>query len=422
MSTLFQLYGLGWRAALPFLSRNLRLADGFGQRMLRGWPGDRVDVWIQGASAGESFMTVQLLSRLTADRSMRFLATTNTRQGLDILEGFVGQRPGRMPKPAVRVAYCPFDHPGIMDRAVRVAAPKVLVLLESEIWPGLLWAMKRRGKTVLIVNGRMTQQSFRRYRIWPDIWRSLAPDQVLAISADDADRFSQLFGPGRVSLMNNMKFDRIAVPEANGTDIAAIPKDAPYAVLGSVRQEEEKAVATVISRIFQGCPGAVIGLFPRHLERISHWQAALDRMEVRWRLRSKIQAPVGPGTIILWDVFGELFGAYKMASAAFVGGSLAPLGGQNILEPLMAGVLPTIGPSWENFTWIGQEVTAQGLLRVRPNADGVAETLLRDLANPPPRRVVQDKALAYVRRRQGGTDHACELIRNFLNYKKKDAR
>ncbi len=419
----FRLYGLGWRIAMPFLARNPRLREGFRQRILADWPSGEVDLWIQGASAGESYLAVQLLSRLEADGPRRVLATTNTRQGMEILEGFAGASPGDGDRSSVATAYFPFDHPAVMDRAVRAVSPKAVVLLESEIWPGLLYALKRRGRAVLIVNGRMTERSLKRYRIWPAIWRFLAPDRVLAVSQSDADRFSRLFGADRVSVMDNMKFDRVAVPPAGGVSRAAsaIPEAVPFAVLGSVRQEEEGPAAEIVGRLVRDCPRAVIGLFPRHMERIPDWQAVLDRMEIPWRLRSATRNPVQPGTVLLWDVFGELFAAYERASAAFVGGSLAPLGGQNVLEPLMAGVRPAIGPSWENFAWVGREAVDNGLVRVRPDAAGVAATLLKDLTHPADREAIRHQAMAYVRRRQGGADRACAVIRDYLNRRKREA-
>ncbi len=411
-----RLYGAGWRAALPFLRRNPRLAEGFRQRVLREPPG-RADLWIQGASAGECYLAVQLMTRLAAAGRCRILATTNTRQGKEILD----RGAGGDPDPAIRTAFFPFDHPALMARALEAVRPGGVVLLESEIWPGLLRAAGERHIPVLIVNGRMTRRSFDRYRIWPALWRFLGPDRVLAISERDADRFAGLFGPERVSVMSNMKFDRVALPSGEGAHSvsAVIPSAAPFAVLGSVRQEEEGPAGRIIGRLIGGCPRAVIGLFPRHMERIAHWKGALDGMAVPWRLRSEVRGPVPPGTVLLWDRFGELTAAYERASAAFVGGSLAPLGGQNVLEPMMAGVAATIGPSWENFAWVGGAAVAEGLVRVCRDADGVAETLLADLAHPPDRSAFRRRALAYVRRRQGGTETACGLIRQYLNHSKR---
>jgi len=110
-----------------------------------------------------------------------------------------------------------------------------------------------------------------------------------------------------------------------------IPPDSPFAVLGSVRQPEEPDVLRLIADLLDRRPGTVIGLFPRHLHRVDRWRELLSRRSIPWALRSGLKEAAQAGQVIVWDVFGELSGAYAQADAAFVGGSLAPLGGQNFL-------------------------------------------------------------------------------------------
>jgi 3-deoxy-D-manno-octulosonic-acid transferase len=107
------------------------------------------------------------------------------------------------------IAFFPFDQPRLMRHALRRLSPRVVVLLETEIWPGLLAACKEQKVRVVIVNGRMTERSLRRYALTPGLWRSLAPQRVLAVSATDASRYKRLFPATRVTVMSNMKFDRV---------------------------------------------------------------------------------------------------------------------------------------------------------------------------------------------------------------------
>jgi 3-deoxy-D-manno-octulosonic-acid transferase len=118
---------------------------------------------------------------------------------------------------------------------------------------------------------------------------------------------------------------------------------------------------------------------------------------------------------VLWDVFGELKDAYALATAAFVGGSLKPLGGQNFLEALVCGVPPVIGPFWEHLQWVGLSVVQQGLVRVAPDWRQAARLLESDLAAPSPRKTIRTAALAYIRRQRGGSRVACRLIRHYLD-------
>jgi 3-deoxy-D-manno-octulosonic-acid transferase len=294
-----------------------------------------------------------------------------------------------------------------------------MVLLESEMWPGLLAALKKSGCKTLIVNGRIRSKSLSRYLKWPALWRAITPHKILAISEDDARRFADLFGKEHVAVMPNIKFDRFDSRDThtlkqNPLD-KILPDGIPFIVLGSIRQEEELLLEKIIKGICQKKSGLIIGLFPRHLHRIDFWQATLDTLGLTWVLRSRINQNLNDGTVILWDTFGELSEAYALAHAAFVGGSLAPLGGQNFLEPLTHGVVPVIGPSWENFAWVGPQIVKAGLVRVAQDWKGVVELLLSDVNRPLDLDSVRRKALKYIQDRQGGTSQAAALIAETLN-------
>ncbi len=417
----FCLYDLAWKIAIPWLRKNQRLAEGFGQRTLRRDMPGRADLWIQAASAGESYLAQTFLRKLRPARPIRVLMTTNTRQGMDILEKTATDIAANRDDLDIRTAYFPFDRPSLMAKAVHHIRPRLMVFLELEMWPGLLSALRKHDSKVLVINGRITPKSLRGYLFWPSIWQSLAPDKVLAISPDDADRFATLFGKHRVAVMRNIKFDRISEEAADEKNPLSemIPRDHPFLVLGSTRQEEEPAIENMILHILQRQPGTVIGLFPRHMHRIAYWETALNRMETPWMQRSELSGSVGElfsnGGVILWDTFGELSLAYALSKAVFVGGSLAQLGGQNFLEPLICGVIPVIGPSWENFAWVGADIADQGLVRVASDWKAAADILAAHLENPQPKQVVHEAALRYVRARQGGTERACRVVAALLD-------
>jgi 3-deoxy-D-manno-octulosonic-acid transferase len=313
-----------------------------------------------------------------------------------------------------QVGYFPFDKPAIMQTAVATIHPQVMVLLETEIWPGLLRSLKKYRCKILIVNGRITEKSLKRYLLWPSLWQKLRPDEILAISQADAHRFSRLFGKAGVGVMSNIKFDRIAGVTSCGGDKnklkAILPADNPFIVLASVRQEEEIPVKNIIQNVLRIRQETVVGLFPRHMHRIPYWQKILRQTGIGYTLRSKTERRISAGNVILWDTFGELLPAYRLAESAFVGGSLAPLGGQNFLEALISGAIPIIGPWWDNFAWVGQEIIASGLLRVAGDWKQVAELLLKDLAGPPDRKDVINAALQFIEARRGGTEMACRRI------------
>jgi 3-deoxy-D-manno-octulosonic-acid transferase len=412
--TAFGAYNLGWRIALPWLRLHHRLAEGYQQRTLRGRPPRAADLWIQAASVGESYLALELIKNLEARIAARILLTANTRQGIEILNQGLKDNPQHQ----IDVRYFPFDKPSIMAHAVGGIQPKLMVLLETEIWPGLLLALKAQRCKSIIVNGRITEKSLQRYHLWPSIWHTLRPDKILAVSPADADRFRQLFGPQGIDTMANIKFDRLAPSSVSDDDHikieSVLPAGFPFVVFASVRHEEESEVKKIVHEIAHNRPQAVMGLFPRHIHRVKFWQDALTQGGMRWVLRSAVSNPVSAGTVILWDTFGELMPAYRLAQSAFVGGSLAPLGGQNFLEALISGVIPVIGPSWENFAWVGQEIVKAGLLRVADDWRQAALLILQDMDAPRPRAAVIETVHQFLETRRGGTGQACRQIEALL--------
>lgn len=409
-------YEAAWAVATPFLRRNPRLRDGWDQRVLRR-PLPRADIWIQAASVGEGYLARELMKAGGGFGRHRVLATTGTRQGMEILAGEFRWEP----------RFFPLDRPSLMARAVDQVRPRVAVLLETELWPGHLAALRSFGVPVLLLNGRIAERSLEGYRRVGGVWRHLRPDQVAAISPADADRFAALFGSWGISVMPNIKFDRIDIP-AMEREGGSPPSDdretdpppwfapgAPVLVLGSVRQEEEEAVFRVLTGIREQIPDAIVALVPRHLQRVEAWGERLSRLGIPWRRRSELSESTPPGTVAVWDTFGELGRLYACADAVFVGGSLAPLGGQNFMEPLAAGVVPVVGPSISNFAWVGEWIFRRGLVVRTRNADEAATALLAQLRDPPDQAVIRRQIRDFVSDRSGGARTAAEMVWEFLS-------
>jgi 3-deoxy-D-manno-octulosonic-acid transferase len=412
------LYGAVWDAALPALYCSKRLRSGFRQRLVPShWVDGPADIWIQAASGGEAYLAWELVKHLDLGRPSRLLLTTGTTQGMEILVKTEQWSKEHQPEMQLLPHFFPFDSPRRMRRAMQQARPRALVLLETELWPGLLVAAAEENVPVLVVNGRMTKKSLRRYRLMEDFFREVRPERILAVSKADAARFAALFGSKGVGVMDNIKLDRMAEmpvgdnkanPLCNLLDPAA-----PFIVLGSVRRQEEPSVLRMIQALRRSRPDVVIGLFPRHMHRLESWDALLKEARIPCLRRTTLTAPPAPGTVILWDVFGELGAAYGQAQAAFVGGSLKPLGGQNFLEPLASGVVPCIGPHWDNFHWIGEDIFPKGLAHRGYSSDQVASQLLLLLEHPAPRQKVIACFQNYLSSRRGGTAQACKLIKKY---------
>jgi len=416
--TVFSLYALAWGLGTPLLRLNRRLAEGYDQRRLIP-PPTPADIWIQAASVGESLLAYELLKRLNTGRPIHVLVTTNTRQGMEILDRAIEDITSNDRNITVAANYFPFDKPSIMKRAVAHIRPRVMILLESEMWSAHLAALKKAGCPVLVVNGRMTAKSLKGYLRLSSLWHLLRPHKILAISDKDAQRFGRLFGPQRVEIMSNIKFDRLDLTVQSLENInplsSLVLDDAKMVIFGSIRRQEEDQIQKILLEIRQRHPMVIIGLFPRHFQRLDAWTVFLNTREIPWCLRSAIDQPVAPGTVILWDTYGELSYAYQLAVAAFIGGSLVPLRGQNFLEPLTSGIRPVIGPSWEDFHWVGTEIIESGLVRIANNWQEVVDLLVNDIAQPYDPETVRKTAFRYLKDRQGGTAMACRVIEEYVD-------
>lgn len=442
-------YSLAWAAARPFLRRNKRLQEGFPQRLVPdGWPGPatgagtgggikppaQTDIWLQAASGGEAYLVWELLAHLAvlcegkgSPEPLRVLATTWTRQGLEILQNMAEKLHAEHPWLSVRATFFPLDSPKLMEKALDQARPRVVGLLETELWPGLMLACEKRHVPMLILNGRMTDKSLRGYlkldAVVPGFWNALSPKHICAISEADAGRFARLFGDDKVEAVPNIKFDRASAATATAVSEALLKLLPPElharqtALLASVREQEEPALLSVIQTLHARNAPTII-ITPRHMHRVKPWQALLSGAKLPFVMRSKQEKTIPAGAIVVWDTFGELGQLYQLADAVFVGGSLAPLGGQNFLEPLALGRVPCCGPHLSNFAWAlepsgGAEqdsLEALGLLQLGANAKAVAALLQAQLGTPARHDAVRERFQGWLSRRLGGSARCAQRL------------
>jgi len=409
INLLFPLYNLAWSVAMPLLRRSRRVSLGWAQRTLREAPDGPFDIWIQAASGGEALLTNMVLASLAAtlppQEKLRILATSGTNEGIDSLQkGRDMLSPGGNLE--VSIAYFPFDAPHLMQKAFARFAPRLAVIVETELWPGFLVCAHRNKVPVFLINGRMSEKSYNSYRHFRGFFKRYGPEKIWAISPLDGERFARIVGPERVFLMHNIKFDRIEPENHSGTAPIALflPATVPFVLLGSIRREEEQIILETITATLAHRSDIIIGLFPKHIERADHWLDLLRAAETSAIKRSQIDARILPGTVIVWDVFGELAGAYALAAATFVGGSLVNLGGQNFLEPLVFGLKPIIGPYWRDFSWVGREIVTSGLVREVADATELPDALLAAIDGYGSRAEVIEEVRRFFRSRQGGTE------------------
>ncbi len=405
MQFILAIYELIWLIVIPVLFFVPKLRDQWTERLLikKGEKGP-FDIWIHAASVGECYILLDLVSRL---RGLKIIATTNTAQGKEILE--------KASKENLFIRYLPFDLGFILKKALSVWNPKLVVLIETELWPALLYTCKKRNIPVLVINGRLSKRSFRAYKRIKGLWKRLSPSMIYAISEEDAQRYKYIFGEEKVAIMNNIKFDRIKLDAVKNNSVSKIlPKKKKIIVLGSVRKEEEQDLLWVIQVILRVLSNSVIALFPRHIERVIWWKKALKEKGITYKLRSEIKDLSWEADVLLWDKIGELSLAYSVANSVFVGGSLRPCGGHNFLEPLAFGVIPCVGPFIDNFKWVGKDLFDEGLVFMVKDKRELTKCLVCNAVLDSDREVIKKRFKYLLSFKKGGLNTALNAIINYL--------
>ena len=416
---------------LSNLGERLGLSLGALAKLPKDGPGA---IWIHAVSVGELLSSIALAKRLKeAYPSRQLVISTTTVTGQALAQKRV--------QFADAVFYFPLDWAFCVRRVLRAVRPAVVVILETEIWPNFLREAQRQRVPVLFVGGRISDRSFARYlRYFARVGFFLRPflrsalsnaSAFLMQSEKDAERIRALGAPAeRVSVSGNLKYDMelpAATPLSNWLEAEAQRHGrSPIVVAGSVVATEEP-LALIAFGVVQGeHPNALLVLAPRKPER---FQAAADFIHESRRKfirRSQLilndHASGGPAngtisrevTVILLDSIGELASLYRLADGAFVGGSLVPSGGHNILEPAAFGKIPVFGPSMENFSEIASRfVAADAAIQVEsPEDAGVAWIEL--MRNPERRDKMSKNAKQLVDSSRGATDRVLREITRFI--------
>jgi 3-deoxy-D-manno-octulosonic-acid transferase len=403
-------YTLLWWAVLPLLPLRLwwrgRREPGYRQRVGERFgryadgPHARDVVWIHAVSLGETRAVVPLIERLQRELPERpILLTHMTATGREAGRALFGDR--------VVQAWLPYDIPFAMERFIAHFRPRTGLLVETELWPNLTAIATRNGTTLLLVNARLSERSARAYGRLPSLSRPLfrALAGTAAQSDTDAGRLRDL-GARDVVVTGNLKFD-IAIPpdavEQADAMRARFGVGRPVLVLASTRDGEEALLLDALARASLP-PDTLVVIVPRHPQRFDAVAALLDTGRVPYAKRSG-NAPVDANVrVVLGDSLGEMFAYYGAADVAFIGGSLLPLGGQNLIEPIAAGVPTLIGPHMFNFQQASDAAVAAGAaVRIR-DADEVFATAARLLADAGERDRMRAHARTFIDAHRGATD------------------
>jgi 3-deoxy-D-manno-octulosonic-acid transferase len=394
---------------------NVRARLGFGAPT----PSGRRTAWLHAVSVGEAIAArplIEGLRRLYPE--LPLVMTTVTSTGAQIVrERFAGLATHR---------FFPLDLPWVARRVAASIDPAFLICMETELWPNTLRVLAARGVPIMMANGRISDRSYGRYRLVRGLLRRVLADvRVFAMQSDeDARRIIALGAPPeRVVVTGNMKTDAAVVDTAGSVDLwrrlLGLAAEHRVWIAGSTHPGEEAMVLEAHRVASADCPELVLVLAPRHPERAGELQAQIIRSGWPVARRSELPSPTRPSSgvppVIILDTVGELATLYALADVVFIGGSLVPVGGHNVLEAAQRRKPVLIGPHTQNFREAAGLLESVGASLVVRDGSELGRGLRRLLADPGLRAKMGDAGFDALASRQGAVRETLDLIDRYLH-------
>ncbi len=420
------LFGVFFVLSAPYyfwrMQRRGHWQAGFGQRFgrydsrFKQAITNRHTLWMHAVSVGEVNICTQLIRALEPRLpNLKIVVSTTTTTGMEELQR-------KLPNHISRIYY-PIDSRSCVSRALRIIRPEAIVLVEAEIWPNFLWSAHDRGIPVFLVNARLSDRSYPRYRrfgfIFRKIFASLAG--VGAQVEADAAKLRELgCRPEAIHVVGSLKYDAAKLDERRLLDVPGmlrqlgVPPGARVLVGGSTHAGEEALLADLFLRLRGRFPDLFLVLVPRHFERSREVGRELEARGVRFHYRNEVTnaTQLQPDEVqcLLVNTTGELKHFYEHAAVIFIGKSLTAEGGQNPIEPGALGKAMVFGPNMQNFAAVAADfLAAKGAVQVRDAAE--LETAVAELlADPSRREEIGLNALKVVRANLGAIDRTVEMI------------
>jgi len=376
-------------------------------------------IWFHSASVGEVRILptiVPKLKKLLPEFSIVISTLTKT-----------GKIEARKILPeADLVFYAPVDIPLFVKKVIKKVNPTALILVETELWPNLIKKAKEQKAFVALINGRLSAKSFPKYLRFRSLFSLVLSffDLLCMRTFEDAERAEILWAKTeKIKIVGNLKFDQM-IPHLNKYDKEAIRKDLGISnscqiiVAGSIREGEEKIILNVFNRLKKENPNLLLILAPRHLNQISLIEEYLLGLGLKFRKKTEIDKKSIEDqdySVILLNTIGELFSIYSIADVAFVGGSLVPLGGHNILEPAIWGVPVIFGLYIDDFKFAASCLIQSGGGIMVENEDELYQSFSRLLKDEKLRKNLGQKGKEAVEKQRGAAEQTVRFLLEGLN-------
>ncbi|MBE0622751.1 MAG: lipid IV(A) 3-deoxy-D-manno-octulosonic acid transferase [Burkholderiales bacterium] len=395
---------LWWRGRRQPAYRE-HIAERFGWYQARP---TRPVIWLHAVSVGETRAAEPLVRALAARYSgHELLLTQMTPTGRETAQQLFGD--------AATIVYLPYDYPGAVARFLQRFKPRLGILMETEIWFNLVEGCARLGVPLLLANARMSEKSARGYRLVAPLTRA-ALVRLSAISAqtpEDARRLEQL-GASAVEVTGNLKFDVVPPQQLLALGAEIKQRIGPRLVLlaASTREGEEELVLDAFARI--GIEGLLLLLVPRHPQRFGEVAALLEKRKLSYLRRSENSSVPPDCRVLLGDSMGEMAAYYAACDLAFIGGSLLPYGGQNLIEACAVGRPLLFGLHMYNFAEASRLALVAGAAIEVADAAALAERAAELLADQAALKRMSQAALSFSRAHQGATARNLAICERLL--------
>jgi 3-deoxy-D-manno-octulosonic-acid transferase len=376
-------------------------------------------VWLHAVSVGEINLLVPLIASLERELpGCEFFISTTSKTGYELARTRYADR---------CVFYCPLDFSWAVRTALGRVRPSLLLLTETEIWPNMIAAAKKQGIPVAIVNGRLSDRSYRGYRRLKFLFRHVISrlDMIAVQTEAYADNFKSMGArPEIVHVTGSIKFDRAVFDRQNETtqrlaQLAGFSPTDQIFLAGSTQHPEEQFALDAFQSLAPHHPSLRLILTPRHPERFDDVAALLDRSGMRWQRRSELDGTNADSNarILLVDTIGELGAWWGTSHIAYVGGSMARRGGQNPIEPSAYGAAVSFGPKTPNFRGVVAVLLDGDAAVVVRNGEQIHEFVKKCLDDPQYAKQLGENARRIVLEQQGAVERTTELLLSLTSTK-----
>lgn len=372
-------------------------------------------LWIHAVSVGETVAAIPLIKLLlqTYNPRYRIIVTTTTPTGSALVTKNLGD--------TVTHVYAPFDVPSAVTRFLKRSRVKLCIIMETELWPNLLTICQRQKIPIILANGRLSEQSTLRYQLIPSLTKHMLSTYytVAAQGVLDGERYLQLgLDPKKLLISGNIKFD-LHIPSEliqQGKNIRqCIGDNRRVLIAASTHEGEENIILTAFQKIRKEIPTLFLILAPRHPDRFQKVLALCQQHTFNVSRRSEQTDLTENTDILLVDTIGELQMIYAAADIAFVGGSLVPVGGHNIIEPAALGLPILTGPNLHNFTEISRLLQNAGAAQIVTDANSIADAVIALCSARELREKIGKRAQETIEANRGALKKHLECIERCLN-------